>query len=102
MANGAWHEQNGKFKQGNPGGGRKRRADEEEIRAALVRAKPRARVLEKLGEAIERRESWAIALYLAYDWGKPIERTEITGAEGGPVLITSVEFVGLDNEEAGG
>ena len=88
MTNGVWHEKNGRFKKGNPGGGRKPRATEDEIRAALHSVIPVAKVLKKLDEAIDKGESWAIALYFAYDWGKPRERVEHTGAEGMPLVVT--------------
>jgi hypothetical protein len=69
---------NGRFVKGHKGiGGRKPRTAEEDIKRALERAKPENEVLAKLAEAIGRRESWAISLYLGYKWGKPIERKEI-------------------------
>ncbi len=90
-------KQNGQFDSGNRlqrNGGRKPRTGEQEIKTALAQAKPRVRVLEKLAEAIERREAWAIQLYFAYDWGKPLERHEITGAEGEPLAIR-IDATGL-------
>lgn len=69
------------------GGGRKPRVEEQEVKAALESAKPEVDVLKKLGEAIDRREGWAIQLYLAYKWGKPVEKHEMTGEDGGAVLI---------------
>ena len=88
MTNGVWHEKNGRFKKGNPGGGRKPRATEDEIRGALHSVIPTDKVLKKLNDAIDKGESWAIALYFAYDWGKPRERVEHTGAEGMPLVVT--------------
>ena len=87
MTNGTWHEKNGRFKKGNPGGGRKPRATEDEIRAALHSVIPTDKVLKKLNDAIDQGESWAIALYFAYDWGKPRERVEYTGEDGGPLAL---------------
>lgn len=60
-----------------PGAGRKPKATENEIRAALHKAMPSADVHAKLAQAVERGESWAITLYLAYDWGKPRERLDV-------------------------
>ena len=58
----------------------------------------------KLIQAIDSGDTSMIRYYLSTKGKRRgyTERTEITGAEGGPVLITSVEFVGLDNEGAGG
>lgn len=58
-------------------GGRKPRAEEQEIKDALSKSKPLDTVLTKLGESVDKRESWAVSLYLAYMWGKPRERMEM-------------------------
>ena len=90
-------DKSGRFTAGHSAyrsGGRKRRTQEEEIKTALAQAKPRPDVLKKLGEAIERRESWAISLYLAYDWGRPVERHEVSGAGGDPLAIL-IDTTGL-------
>ena len=68
-------------------GGRKPRVAEEQIRAALEKAAPEQDVLKKLAAAIEQGEAWAITLYLAYMWGKPVERQELTGANGSAVTL---------------
>ena len=93
-------DKQGRFVKGHSGnpGGRPRRAQEEEIKAALEKAVPESTVLAQLAAAIQRRESWAISLYLAYKWGQPVKRQEVSGEDGGPILITSVEFVGLEDE----
>lgn len=98
MSNGLYHNENGRFKAGNPGGGRKPRKTEEEVKRALEKAKPEADVLQKLAEAIDGRESWAISLYLAYKWGKPIERAEFSGANGESLNV----FVQWDNAKPNG
>lgn len=67
--------------------GRKPRAQEDEIKRALEKAMPSAEVLEKLGDAIRKREGWAIQLYLAYHWGKPVEKHELSGADGDPIRV---------------
>ena len=70
-------------KRKNPG--RKRKEEEDVIKAALDAACPRKEVLDALALKAKAGEGWAVALYLAYDWGKPVERHEITGADGGAV-----------------
>lgn len=71
-------DEKGRFAKGAPGGpGRKPKATENEIRAALHKAMVPSAVHAKLAEAVERGESWAITLYLAYDWGKPRERVDV-------------------------
>lgn len=71
---------------GNPNG-RKPRATESEIEAALEKAMPSADVLSKLADAVARREGWAIQLYLAYKWGRPVEKQEHSGPEGGAIIV---------------
>jgi hypothetical protein len=79
-------------KRKNPG--RKPRAEEEEIKAALRKAIPESEVLAALAVACRRREPGAIALYLGYLWGKPTDRVEVSGPDGGPI-----EYAGLSDEE---
>lgn len=68
-------------------GGRKPRAQEQEVKSALQKAIPEQDVLDILATAIRRREGWAVQLYLAYKWGKPIERVAQTDSEGNDVII---------------
>ena len=52
----------------------------------------------KLFDAIERGESWAVAFYLKTK-GKDrgyVERQEVSGADGGPVVITTIEVIKPD------
>lgn len=71
---------------GNPGG-RPRGVSEF---TALMRAKsPEA--AQKLAEAVAQGKPWAIELTLAYAWGKPTQKQEITGAEGGPIQTQAIE-----------
>ena len=75
----AGRKANGQFAAGNRlgrNGGRKARAEEDAVKTALHKAILPTDVLKKLAEAINRRESWAISLYLAYEWGKPKEKHE--------------------------
>lgn len=86
-------KQNGQFDKGNNlarNGGRKPNKHEQEVRAALKKAIPPDEVLGYLADAVKRRQGWAIALYLAYFYGKPIERQEITGADGGALIVEYV------------
>ncbi len=86
-------DENGQFAKGNKasvgnhGGGRKRREEEDAIKAALDAALPTADVVKKLASAVKRGQAWAIQLWLAYRWGKPLERVEATGDDGGPIRI---------------
>lgn len=73
-------DQNGRLKPGsilNPRG-RPRKDEKDAVRAALNKAITSEDVVTCLAEAIRDREPWAITLYLAYDWGKPIEKVDIT------------------------
>ena len=91
MANG--RDANGRFVKGHkalPGAGRpKRKTEERYIRAmmnAVSIADWRQIIRTGVGKAIEGDLGWArfIADYLA---GKPIQRQEITGAEGDPIVF---------------
>jgi hypothetical protein len=77
--------------------GRKPRAEEQEIKDALSNAKPLSEVLKKLAEAAEKREPWAVSLYLAYMWGKPKEKQEISGPGGGAIehKVTGFDYDGF-------
>lgn len=77
-------------KRKNPG--RKRFAEEEAIKAALRKAIPEADVLAALAVACKKREPGAIALYLGYLWGKPVERMVLGGEGGGPIEHKNVGF----------
>lgn len=81
-------EANGRFTPGHGvKGGRRPRADENDICAALSACKPQPQVMAKLAAAIDQGEQWAITLYLAYMWGKPRERIDLD-AQTYTVLIT--------------
>jgi hypothetical protein len=60
-----------------------------EVQAALRPTLPKAK--RRLRELVESEDSdiafRAVALIFAYSYGKPTERRELTGAEGGPQLI---------------
>ena len=56
----------------------------------LDKAMPLTDVVARLAECAARKQPWAITLWLAYRWGKPIERIEHTGKDGEPVTIREV------------
>ena len=62
----------------NFNGGRKRKAEEDEIKKALATACKLEDALKVFGEKVKAGEQWAVMLYFAYDWGKPQERVDIT------------------------
>ncbi len=66
-------------------GGRKRKEEEDVIKAALDKAMPLDDVMNMFALAVKSRDPWAIPLWLGYHFGKPVERQEITGADGGPM-----------------
>ncbi len=74
---------------GNPSG-RPRKAEQDEINSLLDKALPLAKVVPLLAECVKRKQPWAITLWLAYRWGKPIERVEHTGKDGEPIEIREV------------
>ena len=91
-------DERGRFAPGNSGGGRKRREDEDEIKRALDAALPLPDVLAKFVRAVQRGESWAIALWLAYRWGKPKESVDVTtNGESVNFSIQAVDYrTGMD------
>lgn len=84
-------EQNGRFAKGNGGGpGRPKKVREEEWLAILTKT-VKTEDLEKvfasgLSRAMAGDVQWA-KLLLAYGIGLPIQRTEVSGPEGGPLAI---------------
>ena len=80
------------------GGGRKRKAEEDEIKAALEAAAPLVEVLKALAEKAKAGEGWAVNLYTGYYWGKPVERQEITGADGGAIQYAGLTDAQLERE----
>ena len=93
MANG--RDNNGRFTKGHAfsvgnNGGRKKRTDEEKFMRVLFRVVDEdrlGRILEKLATCAEGGESWACTLLLAYYAGKPVERQELSGTDGGPLAL---------------
>lgn len=69
--------------------GRKRRAEEEEIKKALRKALPEEDAVKRLAELCRGRNALpALTLYFAYLWGKPKETKEISGLDGGEIGFT--------------
>lgn len=69
------------------GGGRRRRAEEDEIKAALDVAMSVKDVVDRLKASVQKDMDWAIALWLAYRWGRPIERQEWSGPGGDALSV---------------
>ena len=82
-----------KGQSGNPGG--KPSEVRQELNALLDRVfttAKRKKVIEKLIEDAEGGSHEARVLLLAYTYGKPVERREITGADGVPIGVTFVDY----------
>ena len=76
--------------------GRKPNGEEEELRALLKRGWPKADRLAtfvKLAEEAKAGDKEAVKILMAYAYGKPKERKELTGDEGGPLRVI-VEYGG--------
>ncbi|SRR6266496_2166499 len=88
-----------KGQSGNPGG----RPSEarQELSALLDKVftiAKRKKVIEKLIQDAEAGQHDARLLLLAYTYGKPIERQEISGPDGDVVPIQIIEFVKHDDQ----
>lgn len=69
-----------------PGSGRKTNAQLQKIKDRLSPLDDKA--FAQLEAAIDAGERWAITLYFAYMYGKPVERKEVTGPNGNnPIVI---------------
>jgi hypothetical protein len=90
-----------------PGAGRKRKADELELMNLLNTAWPLAERRAAIERLVEISKSGinsidAIKLLFAYAYGRPVERKEITGADGGALEVTFIDYrAGLAGLEAG-
>ena len=81
---------NGQFGPGNKTGGRKRRADEEEMLALFDRAFPKSKriaVLEKIVDKAMRGNMDCVKFLWSYIYGTPIQRNEHTGDGGNPLEV---------------
>ena len=90
-------DEKGKFVKGHPGmGGRKPKSHEEKVLEAVSRACSPAdiqAIMEKLVSKAKTGNIQAAKIVLAYAIGMPVQKTEITGAGGGPVEIREIEVV---------
>ncbi len=88
-----------------PGAGRKRKADELELTNLLNVAWPlteRRAAIERLVELSENgiNKLDAIKLLLAYAYGKPVDRQEISGPGGDAVPIEMFDFVRPNDDQS--
>ena len=84
-----------------PGAGRKPNDLRAELPALLDEAIPRAdrvAILREQVQAAKNGNTKAAALVLAYLYGKPVDRIESTGEEGGPMKI-QVEYADPEPKE---
>jgi hypothetical protein len=71
-----------------PGAGRKSKAEENDLQGLMLRCWPKKQRMEmvrKWAERAERGDLEAGKLLMAYTYGKPTERHEHTGRDGGPI-----------------
>ena len=87
----------GKFVKGSKGGpGRKPLEISEGVTAlidSVVSVDDWAKIVIKLRDLALRGNLAAINALMDRRWGKPMQRNEVTGADGGPVQITRVEII---------
>lgn len=79
-----------------PGAGRKPKEVEIDLADLLKRVftpKDREAVFARLIADSKSGDHKATAILLAYAFGKPTERVEISGRDGGPVPITTIEVI---------
>jgi hypothetical protein len=90
-------DEKGQFVKGHPGmGGRKPKSYNEKALEAVSRAcKPDdiQAIMEVLVKKAQNGNIQAAKVVLSYAIGMPVQRTEITGADGGPVEVKEVEVV---------
>ena len=97
----AERDANGRYLPGHvSNGGRKRRADEDAVRALfnrVVSEKDQAAIVQKAKEQAMRGDEKARKFIFDYLFGTPIQRNEHTGAGGDAIEIT----VGMKGEDEG-
>ena len=77
---------------GNPNGRPStRRTELNELLEQVFTNPRRKKVLEKLIDDAEKGNHEARTLLLAYAYGKPVERKEVTGEDGAPIAVQFVE-----------
>lgn len=82
------------------GSGRKSKAEEQQLAAKLKPYETKAHA--KLKAAVEKGERWAIELFFAYLYGKPTQRTELTGKDGGALSVEHFDGDALRDLYTGG
>lgn len=81
-------DETGKFVKGHEAiGGRKPRVAEQDVKAALRNVLTDDYVISQLAVAVREGKEWAITLWMAYLVGKPVQKEEITGKDGGDLVI---------------
>jgi len=82
------------FKSGNPGGpGRPKRSVEDRYLKAVIKSMPAddwLKVLDRVKLLAMRGERWAVEFYADRIIGKPLQRNEVTGADGNELTIRYV------------
>lgn len=76
-----------------PGAGRKPKADEEELLEILEQAWPKKDVIAAIKAIAERAmmgDLAALTLLLAYKYGKPKEKHELSGPDGSPPVVNLI------------
>ena len=79
-----------------PGSGRKPKSDEQQLIEKLGPLE--AEAFKKFGAAIRNGDKWAIEMFFHYRYGKPTQRTEISGPDSGPFVVQGHRFI-LPGEE---
>lgn len=69
--------------------GRKSKAEEQRLVEKLKPLEDKAHA--KLKAAMNKGERWAIEMYFGYMYGKPRQRTELTGKDGGPIAYEELQ-----------
>jgi hypothetical protein len=98
----ATRDEKGRFVKGHPGGpGRPKREVEQEFfdaTVAVVSPEDWSAIVKKAVEQAKEGNGYARSWLSDYLMGKPTQRTELTGADGGPIE-SNVDLSGLTNEQ---
>ena len=88
---------NNSGKVGNKGGGRKPKADEQEI---IERLSPlEDKFIAAMERGLEQTQGWAVKIFADYYWGKPKESLEVTSEEGIKNITFTVVKTNQDESE---
>lgn len=83
-------------------GGRKRRADEQELTAALFKELPLSEAAHVLAEHARNGEPWAVKMFFEYAVGVPAQRVQLSGPDDGPIEIDTYDAYERAVAEAAG